>query len=73
MNLPTIWDVYFGSCCTFPSNIKETRIYFLYDSNMIWLTAMAGVVIAWAREEHWMWRQHTVAGKDNQLQVLAEL
>lgn len=51
MNLPTIWDVYFGSCCTFPSNIKETRIYFLYDSNMIWLTAMAGVVMAWAREE----------------------
>lgn len=51
MNLPTIWEVYFGSCWTLPSSIKETRIYFLYDSNIIWLTAMAGVVIAWARKK----------------------
>ena len=39
--------MYFGSCCTLPSKIRETRIYFLYDSSMMLLTAMAGVVMAW--------------------------
>lgn len=29
MNLPTIWEVYLGSGCTFPWRMSDTRMYFL--------------------------------------------
>lgn len=36
-----IWDVCFGRCCLLSSNIEETRIHFLHDSNMIQLITKA--------------------------------